>query len=275
MNKLILIVLVCLSSLSFAQTEAPVEAGWKGTLRPYIVKYISADWAVKLLGEAPKPVETIALPEIPKTVQNNTDLKSFDRIKKEETEYDRLPPDKKRQYDYNFINEIYMVTRKTPPRDEDFSKWLNSLEQGGSREGLYQALVLDEMYTSLESIEEKSNDSLIKFSLDYSQKFLNQTFAADAVKDLNVYSLKRILTEKTLDILGHYETHNLDDIYRWYAVFSAFIGKEYGTNFTNPVRANPDVEFHYKWAKEMPIQHIKSEAIIKLHTVMNRLQTLQ
>ena len=275
MNKLILIFLVCFSSIAYAQGEAPVETGWKGMVRPYIVKYISADLAVKLLGEAPQPEEVITLPEIPKTVQNNTDLKSFDRIKKEETEYDRLPPEKKRQYDYNFIQEIYVVTRKTPPRDEDFSKWLNSLEQGGSREGLYQALVLDEVYTSLEGIEEKSNDTLIKFSIDFSQKFLNQTFSPEAVKDLNVYSLKRILSEKALDILGHYETTNLDDIYRWYAVFSAELAKGQPNAFTNPLRSNTDVEFHYKWAQEMPIQHIKSEVLIKLHTVMNRLQTLQ
>ncbi len=275
MNKLILIFLVCFSFSLYAEEQVS-EAGWKGILRPYITKYVSADWATKLLGAAPEVVSAITLPEIPKNVQNNTDLKSFDRIKKADTEYDQLPADKKRQYDYNFINEIYMVTRKTPPRDEDFAKWLNSLEQGGSREGLYQALVLDEMYTSLEGIEEKSNDSLINFCLNFSQKFLNQTFAADAVKDLNVYSLKRIMTEKSLDILGYYETNSLDDIYRWYAVFSAFIGSEYSSAFSNNlVRSNANVEFHYKWAQEMPIQQIKSEVIIKIHTVMNRLQTLQ
>lgn len=275
MNKLILIFLVCFSAMAIAQTSAPEEAGWKGVIRPYIVKYISEDIATKFLGEAPKAIESVTLPEIPKVVQNNTDLKSFDRIQKDPTEFDRLPADKKRQYDYNFIQEIYIVTRKTPPRDEDFAKWLNSLEQGGSREGLYQALVLDEVYTSLEGIEEKSNDALIDFSISFSQKFLNQTFTKEAVQDLNVYSLKRILSEKALDILGAYETSNLDDIYRWYAVFSVELAVSQPNAFTNPLRSNQNLDFHYKWAQEMPIQHIKSEVLIKLHTVMNRLQTLQ
>jgi len=274
-NKLILILLVCYSSSIFSQTTAAAESGWKGMVRPYISKYISESFAIKILGAAPEVEATVTLPEIPKSVHDNTNLKSFDRIQKDPTEFDKLPPEKKRQYDYNFINEIYLVTRKTPPRDEDYSKWLNSLEQGGSRDGLYQALVLDDVYTSLESIEEKSNDTLIKFCLDFSQKYINQTFSAEAVKDLNVYSLKRILAEKALDILGHYETTNLDDMYRWYAVFSADMATQYPNALSGVVRTNQSVEFHYNWAKEMPLQQIKSEVLIKLHTIMNRLQVLQ
>lgn len=275
MRILALIILVCFSLSLAAQVEQPAETGWKASVRPYIIKYVSEEWSNKLLGELPKIESSIKLPLIPKVVANNTDLKSFDRIQKEPTEFDRLAEDKKKQYDYNYIQEIYMVTRKTPPRDEDYAKWLNSLEQGGSREGLYQALVLDEVYTSLEGIEEKSNDNVLKFTLDFSQKYLNQTFNPGSVKDLNVYSLKRILSEKSLDLLGAYETTKLDDIYHWYGVFSAELAANNPNAFASQVRSNTNPEYHYKWAKGMPIQHIKSEVLIKLHTVMNRLQTLQ
>ena len=78
-----------------------------------------------------------------------------------------------------------------------------------------------------------------------------------------------------MDLLEYYEGKDLDSLYRWYALFSSDLAKDYSPFFKSDLRRNPDPNFQYEWAKNMPIQHIKSEFIIKVHTVMNQLQLLQ
>lgn len=273
MKKLI-IVLGLMISFNILAQEA-TEPGWKAKLRSYITQVAGAEWSNKILGEAPAPAEPeIKLPQIPQNFKKSTDVGSYTKKTKEPTAFDKLPLDRKRQFNYKFIEELFQVTRKTEAKDEDLVNWLNTLEQGGSREGIYQALVLDEVYNGLESIEEKPTEKLISFCLDFSQKFLAQTFKPESITQLNLYSLKRIFTEKGMDLLEFYEIQNLDDLYRWYALFSEFIAKNYPTYVQGDIRQNPSAKFHYEWAKSMPIQHIKSEFIIKLHTVMNGLQLI-
>jgi hypothetical protein len=72
-----------------------------------------------------------------------------------------------------------------------------------------------------------------------------------------------------------YETDNLDHLYRWYAVVSADLATEYPEYIKSEVRGDTRPEYHYEWAKSMPVQHIKSEFIIKLHSVMNGLELLE
>lgn len=269
-----MIILVGLILCFEAFAEESVEPNWKSKLRSVITQVAGAQWGDKLLGPVPEILgPQMALPEIPKQAKNSTDVGSYTKIYKEPTEYDKLPAEKKRKFDYLFVEELFRVTRKTEPKDEDLSNWLNTLEQGGSREGIYQALVLDEVYSGLEGMEEKPSQKLLDFSLKFSQSYLNETFNQDSLKDLNLYSLKRIFTEKSLDLMEYFEVKDLDALYRWYAVFSANLAKEHAPSLKSKIRQDPTAEFHYEWAKGMPIQHIKSEFIIKFHTVMNGLQT--
>jgi hypothetical protein len=172
------------------------------------------------------------------------------------------------------LQELFQVTRKTEASDEDLASWLNTLDQGGSREGVYQALVLDEVYAGLENEATPSSNKLLDFGLKFSQRYLNQTFNKESLAQLNLYSIKRILTEKSLDLMEYYEVHNLENLYQWYAVFSFELAKEYSPLLKTPLRQDQRFEYHYQWAKNMPIQHIKSEFIIKLHAVMNGLQLI-
>lgn len=261
-------------ALSFSVLAQETEPAWKSQLRDYVSQVAGAEWGTKLLGTPPQKKSELPMPEIPKQVKNSTSV-SFKKVKKADTEYDRLPADRKRQFDYMFVEELFQVTRKTEAKDEDLSIWLNTLDQGGSREGIYQALVLDEVYAALEDIEEKSSDRLLNFSQEFSEKFLRQTIKKEALAPLNLYSLKRILTEKSLDLMEYYEINDLDALYRWYANFSADMAREHSTLLNSEVRQDPSVMYHYEWAKSMPIQHIKSEFIIKLHKIMNGLQIYQ
>lgn len=273
MKKLIIFLGLVLSFNVFA--EVPAESGWKAKLRGYITQVAGAEWSNKILGEPPEaPAPEIQLPEIPQNFKKSTDVGSYTKKTKEPTEFDKLPAERKRQFNYTFLEELFRVTRKTEAKDEDLVNWLNTLEQGGSREGIYQALVLDDVYNSLESIEEKPTKRLVDFCLSFSQKFLAQTFNPESITQLNLYSLKRIFTEKGMDLLEYYEIKDLDALYRWYALVSAELAKNYEPLLKSDIRQNPSEKFHYEWARNMPIQHIKSEFIIKLHTVMNGLQLL-
>lgn len=273
--KKLTIVLGLLLAFNVLAQEVVSEPGWKTSLRNVVISVAGAEWGNKLLGPLPQAeAPEIIMPQIPQNFKKATDVESYTKKTKEPTEYDRLPLERKKQFDYKFLEELFLVTRKSEAKDEDLSNWLNTLDQGGSREGIYQALVLDEVYNGLESIEEKPTSKLLNFSLMFSQKFLNQTFKTESLNQLNLYSLKRIFAEKGLDLMEYYETKDLDALYRWYALFSAEIAKDYQPFLKSDVRKDTSARYHYEWAKSMPIQHIKSEFIIKLHTVMNGLQLL-
>lgn len=261
-----LILVVSLFSLSVYAVSG--EASWKTNLRNIITSVAGVEWSEKILGPLPVEELEITLPAIPKNFKKNTDVSSYTKKVKPQTAYEKLPATRRQQFDYQFIKELYYVTRKSEVKDEDLSNWLNTLDQGGSREGIYQALVLDDVYASLENVQEKASPKLIAFAKDFSQKFLQQTFTDQAVAQFNLYTLKRILTEKSLDILEYYEVNDLEAMNRWYALASV----ELAPTQTSELRQNTSAEFHYEWAKAMPVQHIKSEVIIKLHARMNGLQ---
>ena len=273
MKSSILILCLLFSFTVLAQTE-PLEAEWKTRGRNLVSRLVGEKWGTKLFGPVPVVEEPVKMPEIPSIIKKSTDIGSYTKIQKDPTEYDRLPADQKRKFDYKFVLELFQVTRKSDPKDEDLSNWLNTLDQGGSREGIYQGLVLDEVYAALENIDEKPSKRLLEFTLAFSQKFLNQTFKESAIDQLNCYSLKRIVSERFLDVMEYYETKDLDALYRWYAVLSSDLAKQYSPMMKSPLRLDPNPEYHYEWAKSMPLQHIKSEVIIKVHMVMNGLQLL-
>lgn len=269
MKHLIVVLSLLLSFQVFAHDQ---ESGWKSSLRGFINGIAGETWSERILGAAPKSAAALAMPTIPKIVKQSTDVNSYTKKTKEPTEFDKLPKERKRQFDYKFIEELFLVTRKTEAKDEDLANWLNTLDQGGSREGVYQGLVLDEVYAALENMEEKPSKRLLDFAQKFSEKYLNQTFKPGSLDQLNLYSLKRIFTEKALDLMEYYETNDLDSLYRWYANFSAEVAAEHSELLKSQIRQDPNAMVHYEWAKSMPVQHIKSEYIIKMHTVMNGLQ---
>lgn len=267
-----LIVVLCLL-LSFS-----AQAGVMDKVRDLMTSIIGATWTERILGDGATsaPSTDLKMPEIPTVEQLRLTTSTNDLLTKEATAFDKLPVERIRQFNFNFLQELFEVTRRTEARDEELSTWMNALDQGGSREGIYQSLVLDEVYNTLESIENSPSNKILDFVVSYSLKYLNQSVSKEQLAELNHYTLKRILTEKGIDVMEFYQTKNLDDLYRWYAFFSSDVAVKYPASFTNnQVRAEKSVDFHYDWAKSMPIQHIKSEFIIKMHKVMNDLQDTQ
>ncbi len=271
-HKLILLLSLISSS---AWAEVPIASSWRAKLRSAITSVAGAEWGDKFLGKLPEPVIEMAIPEIPRNFKSSTDVSTYSKQTKPDTEFDKLPAGEKAKYDRAFIQELFYATRKTEPKDEDLSVWLNNLNQGGSREAVYQGLVLDDVYATLESLNEKPSARLLDFCMRFSKKFYRLSYTEDGLKGFNLYTLKRTITEKGLDLIEYYEGKKLDDLYTWYAVYSADLAKEYGPLLKSDLRKNLSPEFHLAWAKGMPIQNIKSEFIIKTHSIMNQLQMLQ
>ena len=280
MKKLIVFVgIMLLSFAALAQSTYP-ETGWKAKVRPWLVKIMGDVGTDNLLGPAPKPPEEpeMALPALPALERKNTDASVYkvdSELRKQGKEFDALPADKKRGYEVAFLKELFVATRRAPAREEDLVKWLNVLEGGGSREGVYRGLVLDDVYASMESYEDKPSKKLIAWTQEFTKKYLGLAFKEEALTQGNLFFIKRVITEKVLEMLDTLEP-KATDFRTWYAVFSAQLAKEFPTVWApNTIRANTKADVHLQWASKAHLQHIKSETIIKLHSVMNTLQDAQ
>lgn len=242
------------------------EAGIADKLRTYSSKYLGEDITQKIFGMEESKRPSLLMPVVPKEIS-----KSETQVIQKITSFEALDPAQKRQYYSSFVRELSYVTRGIRIDEEGALKWINVLEQGGSQEGVYHAMVLDRTYQNLESFKESLSNEVIIFLQNYGTKFLNQKFGEDSLKTLNIYSIKRIITEKSLEIADYFQK-NPDDLYRWYALMSVKLAEKIETK--NKVRIIQDTYFHYSWAKKVPVQHLKAEMIIKLHDVLNQLNAI-
>lgn len=265
-------------STGWAMAQVPKhETGLKGQLRPWIVRILGEKTATQILGEPPEVIEEISLPTLPTMVKQTTDVSVYNQdteLRRQGAEFLALPADKRRAYEISFLKELFEATRRAPAKEEDLVKWMNVLEGGGSREGVYRGLVLDDVYASLEGYEEAPSAKLVAWSTAFAKKFLGLAFQPDAFKQANLFFIKRHVSEKVLEMMDTLET-NPDDFRRWYAVFSVDLAKDFPQAWPGSIRADQKATTHYNWAKKAPLQHIKSEVLIKLHTAMNSLQEAQ
>lgn len=255
--KKILITLMITLSITNTQAE-----GIADEVRPYVEQYLGEELAIKIFGEKE---ETIKLPEIPKV---NKDAKST-RPEYVDTVKSKITKDQMNKANLSFLYEVYEAARRVKPNDNDVSKWMNVITQGGSREGVYRALVLDNTYAAMENYDTPMTDTGIEFSKYYVFEFMNKEISKDSLEKTNFYTLKRVLVEQTLEILDELLYKDVNLFYDWYAVFSAESAKKYPAFFTNKIRKSTSRERHRKWAQYVPIQHVKSEVIIKLHKLFN------
>ncbi len=256
MKKILMAAMITLS-ISNVQAE-----GLSDKLRPYVEQFLGDEIAVKLFGAKE---ESIKLPEIPKV---NKDAKStraeyVDKVKT------NITKEQMNKANLSFLFEVYEAARRVKPNDNDVAKWMNVITQGGSREGVYRALVLDNTYAAMENYDTPMTDSGIAFAKYYVATFISKEISKDSLEKTNFFTLKRVLVEQTLEILDELLFKDVNLFYDWYAVFSADTAKKYPTFFTNKIRKSTSRERHRKWAQFVPIQHVKSEVIIKLHKLFN------
>lgn len=258
----ILLLLCCLhSNFSYAKEDSETLKEKVVTfLRPYSQKVLGNEWTVKIFGKQ----ANIFMPSIPKVDKNPQSMQEYklvgDKI--------QLSVEKKKKYDYLFIEEIYQVTKNTTAANSEISNWLNVLEQGGTREGIYRAVVLNDDYRGLENFDKIVSEAVVNFSIFYMDKFLSKKVAASKLTDVNFYTLKRVVVGQTLDIVDAL-MKNPYDLYDWYAIFSIDLIEYFPHLYKNKLRLNKNSEFQREWAVSAPEQFIKAEIIIKLHMALN------
>lgn len=241
------------------------EDGWRQKLRPHLNQYLGVEFANKLLGEK---VEEISLPDLPVVNKSATMTTPDEEIDQRES---KLSADQTKQFNFYYVRELYTATRNLKANDDELSKWLNAMEQGATREGVYRALVLDNTYAGLENYPSPLTDSAMEFAVHLHNIYLGKPLSKEGVMNINFYTLKRISVENALDIIDSYRGKE-EDLYRWYAVLSAEIAEKFPTVWNGKIRGVKDRSTHFDWAKSVPFQHLKSEVIIKLHLVFNHLK---
>ena len=233
-------------------------------LRPYFKKFLGKKRTDRILGGKQSGIKMPKIPEVTKDARNIDLLKK----KKRKVLNKKLSRRKKQKYDLAFIREITRVTRQIKSTLNEDKRWLNVMNQGGTREGVYRGVVLEDRYTNLERKKFPINPKVLDFSLYFANHFLAQDIKKSALRRSNFYTLKKVLVERSLEVLDSFPTNN-DDLYNWYALFSSYLAKKYPQIWLNKLRKNSDAKTHKSWAKNVPEQHIKSEVIIKMHKVFN------
>jgi len=247
---------------------------YKEKLRGHMDNFLGEETTSKILGEPEKvEVDLIQLPTIPKVESNAMDTSIYNKegkVHHQGGKFDLLSNRDKQKYRIAFLEELYQVTRNAEAKEEDLAKFVNVLEQGGTREGVYRAVVLDEVYNTLERYKDAPSDKLVNYSLSFGAKYLGRKFNKESMMSLNLWTIKRIITGKTLDLVDVL-AKNPEDLYSWYTVFSRELATEHQGLWRSKIRKSQNEKFHNKWVRQVPFQQIKSEIIIKIHKVMNYL----
>lgn len=267
-----LIVLLSLLTLSFSfpvlaqeeESDATLMEQIKSALRPIAVSLLGEETANEYFGHRLDELELPAPPELVKNAKDASVKEALNENSLDEKQWER--------YNLNYIKELFDIVRKDQANRNDLAKWMNVLSQGATQEGVYRAMVLDQTYAGLENYPNPVNEEVVDFTIWYMKKFNDREYPRDKVEGINFFSIKRIMTEKSLETLDGLAVRKADDFYRWYAVFSGELARRYPNAFRDKLRSNPMMARHEGWAKGSPEQLIKAEMIIKLHLVFNYLQ---
>jgi hypothetical protein len=272
MKKLILIALLGLLNTSAFAFDLDK---FKGKIRTHMATMLGEETTEKFFGTKENSSPKMTLPEIPKVIldakNENFYQEKNNKLSSQGEKYNNLSNEEKRTFRVSFLKQLYSITRNSTPKESDLLKSLNVLEQGGNREGVYRSVTLDQTYAALENYEEKSSEALVNFIQYFTPKYLKKQYQKTSLESLNLWALKRLVTEKCLELVDTL-AKKPNDVYRWYAVYSSEIAANYPELWQSKTRKNVSDKYHYKWAQSVPFQHIKSEIIIKTHKLMNHLQ---
>lgn len=236
--------------------------------RPYIRQYLGPEMELKILGKTQdeKIEDVIVLPAIPEIKEDVTSTAVYEK----KADKVILSAKDEEKYYRSFARDLYKSVRRQDPTDEELGRLLGILLQGGSREGIYRSLVLDEVYAKMENYDMAVSSKAADLTVHLYSTYLGKKLEKEKLKGINFYSLKRLVAERALEIIDSFGD-NREAIEDWYAVLSSDIATKHAQNFSNNLRKNPKKSLHKKWAQKSPLQHIKSEVVIKIHTAMNAL----
>lgn len=249
------------------QNGNQAEKSFVEKMRPHLLKFLGDEWTIKLIG-ADKSTASVAagikLPAIPKIVEDATSVAVYDK----KLDSIILSPEIERKFYYNYIREVYQVTRQSEPNEDEIGKMMNVLMQGGTREGVYRSFVLDSVYGGMENWDKPVKSVTADFAVYFYGKYFGKKILKKSFEGMSIYSLKRIITEKALEVADAFG-EDRDGLERWYAVMSADFAVRFPQIWATKIRKNNSAMGHKAWASKVPVQHIKSEMIIKIHSAFN------
>ena len=253
---------------SQSQSQAAVkEKSFVEKMRPQLMKFLGEEWTVKLIGEDQStPKDEIAMPVIPKIDDNAKNAAVYD--KKADTVVLKLKPEDEQKYNYAYIREIYEATRQSKPNDDEIGKMMNVLGQGGTREGVYRSLVLDSVYGGMENWDKPVKSVTADFAVYFYSKYFGKKIVKKSFEGMSIYTLKRLVAEKSLEVADAFGDDR-DGLEKWYAIMSADLATRFPQIWTNSVRRKTSALEHKYWASKVPVQLIKSELVIKIHSALN------
>lgn len=243
-------------------TIASAETSITEKFRPFLVSVLGAERTQKLIGKDPN-VSEVTMPVIPLVDKSATSLKVYQKA----ADVNKVDPEVEAKFNYAYILEVFKATRQQEPNENDIAKTMNILSQGGTRSGVYRSLVLDATYGGMENWPRPVKKTSAEEAISLFKTFINKEYKLKNFEGMNVFTLKRILTENFLEVADAFEKR--EELEAWYAVFSSDVAKKYPTMWQNDTRKNTSALFHQEWASKVPVEHIKSELIIKLHTLFN------
>ncbi len=251
--------------LQAQDNNQPKEKSFIDHIRPSMTQFLGKEFTDKILGEEVAVAQVdLVMPNLPKIID---DAKST-AIYNKKADKIILDPKIEEKFHYAFIREVYEVTRQTKPTNEEISKYLNVLSQGGTREGIYRSLVLDSVYAGMENWEKPVKSTTADFAVYFYQKYLGRKVAKKNFEGMSVYTLKRLVADKALDMFDAFGDDR-ESLEKWYALMSAELASKFPMIWQNPMRKNVRAIDHKNWASKVPLPHIKSELVIKLHTAFN------
>ncbi len=211
----------------------------------------------------------LKMPAIPEVKKDSTSLETSESYKDPNAK--RFKAEDKKRYDYFYIKEVYEVTLQRKVNENELARWMNVIGQGGTREGVYRAIVLGSDYRAMENyVGARLRKKTIAFVEHFLSRYLQKKISTKDLKRINFYTVKRIVTEMALEVVDSFLMEKRsEDLFTWYGIMAADFAKNYSEVWDSKQRKNANELQQKKWAQAVPVQFLKSEIIIRIHKLMN------
>ncbi|MDA8793685.1 hypothetical protein N9N67_10575, partial [Bacteriovoracaceae bacterium] len=150
---------------------------------------------------------------------------------------------------------------------EDQQKWLNTLLQGGTREGIIRNLYSSSLFFQQGS----DKPSHFIFSKDDQNLFLNYVGIQnleEVAKSQTKEMFKKLLFNQVLDLIDAFESE--EKLSHWYGNFSVDIANRLTKENikTNNLRLEKELMYHQSWAQSVHKDFVKAETILKFCLIL-------
>jgi hypothetical protein len=237
---------------------------WKEELIDTSLTIFGEKLTLALFGETNVYYYGNAIPSIPKIDEiKPTDTSGYGKKREDEKIEDE---GKRRTLDYQHVKELINVVYERTVSETELIAYLNTLDQGGTREGVYSSLVLNNEYYKLEGKEMWASEKAQEFALFILEKFCD--LEINFKKEVNKYYLKRLVIDKVMNVFELLPTAQAKV---YFNILSVDLNRFYPGVLKKKHRSSDNYKLHEMWSSKVPFPFLKSELVVKLHIILNSL----